>query len=182
MEYDKLEEKMQKAVDYLCEELAAIRAGRANPAILNKVTVEYYGVQTPLNQIGAISVPEARQILITPWDRSLLGQIIKAIQVAELGVNPINDGNSVRLTFPELNEERRKELAKDIRKTAEEARVAIRSIRRDGMEDAKSKCKSSEITEDEKETMEENIHKLTDKYISEIDKLLENKEKEIMSI
>ena len=108
MEYQEIEEKMQKAIDYLCEELAGIRAGRANPAILNKVTVEYYGVQTPLNQIGAISVPEARQILITPWDRSLLGAITKAIQVAELGVNPINDGNGVRLTFPELNEERRK--------------------------------------------------------------------------
>ena len=114
MDYQELEDKMQKAIDYLIDELSAIRAGRANPAILNKITVEYYGVQTPLNQVGAISVPEARQILVTPWDRSLLGEITKAIQVADIGVNPINDGNGVRLTFPELNEERRKQIVKEV--------------------------------------------------------------------
>ena len=182
MEYDKLEEKMQKAVDYLCEELAAIRAGRANPAILNKVTVEYYGVQTPLNQIGAISVPEARQILITPWDRSLLGQIIKAIQVAELGVNPINDGNSVRLTFPELNEERRRQIVKDVKSLGEDAKVAIRNLRRDGMDDAKALKNSGEMTEDELKSAEEKIQKITDKYTDKVEKVIENKEKEVMEV
>lgn len=182
MEYDKLEEKMQKAVDYLCEELAAIRAGRANPAILNKVTVEYYGVQTPLNQIGAISVPEARQILITPWDRSLLGQIIKAIQVAELGVNPINDGNSVRLTFPELNEERRRQIVKDVKSLGEDAKVAIRNLRRDGIDDAKALKNSGEMTEDELKSAEEKIQKITDKYTDKVEKVIENKEKEVMEV
>lgn len=182
MEYDKLEEKMQKAVDYLCEELAAIRAGRANPAILNKVTVEYYGVQTPLNQIGAISVPEARQILITPWDRSLLGQIIKAIQVAELGVNPINDGNSVRLTFPELNEERRRQIVKDVKALGEDAKIAIRNLRRDGIDDAKALKNSGEMTEDELKSAEEKIQKITDKYTDKVEKVIENKEKEVMEV
>ena len=182
MEYNELEEKMQKAVDYLCEELAAIRAGRANPAILNKVTVEYYGVQTPLNQIGAISVPEARQILITPWDRSLLGQIIKAIQVAELGVNPINDGNSVRLTFPELNEERRRQIVKDVKSLGEDAKVAIRNLRRDGIDDAKALKNSGEMTEDELKSAEEKIQKITDKYTDKVEKVIENKEKEVMEV
>ena len=182
MEYDKLEEKMQKAVDYLCEELAAIRAGRANPAILNKVTVEYYGVQTPLNQIGAISVPEARQILITPWDRSLLGQIIKAIQVAELGVNPINDGNSVRLTFPELNEERRRQIVKDVKSLGEDAKVAIRNLRRDGIDDAKALKNNGEMTEDELKSAEDKIQKITDKYTDKEEKVIENKEKEVMEV
>ena len=182
MEYDKLEEKMQKAVDYLCEELAAIRAGRANPAILNKVTVEYYGVQTPLNQIGAISVPEARQILITPWDRSLLGQIIKAIQVAELGVNPINDGNSVRLTFPELNEERRRQIVKDVKSLGEDAKVAIRNLRRDGIDNAKALKNSGEMTEDELKSAEDKIQKITDKYTDKVEKVIENKEKEVMEV
>ncbi len=182
MEYDKLEEKMQKAVDYLCEELAAIRAGRANPAILNKVTVEYYGVQTPLNQIGAISVPEARQILITPWDRSLLGQIIKAIQVAELGVNPINDGNSVRLTFPELNEERRRQIVKDVKSLGEDAKVAIRNLRRDGIDDAKALKNNGEMTEDELKSAEDKIQKITDKYTDKVEKVIENKEKEVMEV
>ena len=182
MEYNELEEKMQKAVDYLCEELAAIRAGRANPAILNKVTVEYYGVQTPLNQIGAISVPEARQILITPWDRSLLGQIIKAIQVAELGVNPINDVNSVRLTFPELNEERRRQIVKDVKALGEDAKIAIRNLRRDGIDDAKALKNSGEMTEDELKSAEEKIQKITDKYTDKVEKVIENKEKEVMEV
>ncbi len=182
MEYEQLEEKMQKAIDYLCEELAGIRAGRANPAILNKVTVEYYGVQTPLNQIGAISVPEARQILITPWDRSLLGAITKAIQVAELGVNPINDGNGIRLTFPELNEERRKQLVKDVRALGEEAKIAIRNVRRDGIDEAKKLKNSGEMTEDELKGAEEKVQKITDKYIENVEKIIDEKEKEVMEV
>ena len=182
MEYDQLEEKMQKAVDYLCDELTAIRAGRANPAILNKITVEYYGVQTPLNQIGAISVPEARQILITPWDRSLLGPIIKAIQIAELGVNPINDGNSVRLTFPELNEERRIQIVKEVKALGEDAKVAIRNVRRDGIDDAKSLKNSGEMTEDELKVAEEKIQKITDKYTDKVEKVITEKEKEVMEV
>ena len=182
MEYEQLEEKMQKAIDYLCEELAGIRAGRANPAILNKVTVEYYGVQTPLNQIGAISVPEARQILITPWDRSLLGAITKAIQVAELGVNPINDGNGIRLTFPELNEERRKQLVKDVRALGEEAKIAIRNVIRDGIDEAKKLKNSGEMTEDELKGAEEKVQKITDKYIENVEKIIDEKEKEVMEV
>ena len=182
MEYEQIEDKMQKTIDYLCEELAGIRAGRANPAILNKVTVEYYGVQTPLNQIGAISVPEARQILITPWDRSLLGAITKAIQVAELGVNPINDGNGVRLTFPELNEERRKQIVKEVRSLGEEAKIAVRNTRRDGIDEAKKLKNSGEMTEDELKVAEEKIQKITDKYTDKIDAVIEEKEKEVMEV
>ena len=182
MEYEQIEDKMQKSIDYLCEELAGIRAGRANPAILNKVTVEYYGVQTPLNQIGAISVPEARQILITPWDRSLLGAITKAIQVAELGVNPINDGNGVRLTFPELNEERRKQIVKEVRSLGEEAKIAVRNTRRDGIDEAKKLKNSGEMTEDELKVAEEKIQKITDKYTDKIDAVIEEKEKEVMEV
>ncbi len=182
MEYQEIEDKMQKAVDYLCDELAAIRAGRANPAILNKITVEYYGVQTPLNQIGAISVPEARQILITPWDRSLLGAITKAIQVAEIGVNPINDGNGIRLTFPELNEERRKQIVKEVRSLGEEAKVAIRNVRRDGIDDAKKLKNNNEMTEDELKGAEEKIQKITDKYTSKVETVVADKEKEVMEV
>ncbi len=182
MEYQEIEDKMQKAVDYLCEELAGIRAGRANPAILNKVTVEYYGVQTPLNQVGAISVPEARQILITPWDRSLLGPITKAIQIAEIGVNPINDGNGVRLTFPELNEERRKQLVKEVKSLGEDAKVAVRNLRRDGIDEAKKLKNSNEMTEDELKSAEEKIQKITDKYVAKIDAIVDDKEKEVMEV
>ena len=182
MVYQEIEDKMQKAVDYLCDELAAIRAGRANPAILNKITVEYYGVQTPLNQIGAISVPEARQILITPWDRSLLGAITKAIQVAEIGVNPINDGNGIRLTFPELNEERRKQIVKEVRSLGEEAKVAIRNVRRDGIDDAKKLKNNNEMTEDELKGAEEKIQKITDKYTNKVETVVADKEKEVMEV
>ncbi|MDO4283482.1 MAG: ribosome recycling factor [Clostridia bacterium] len=182
MEYNLIEERMQKAIEYLEEELAAIRAGRANPAILNKVMVDYYGAATPLNQVGSISVPEARQILITPWDKSLLGPINKAIQIAELGVNPINDGNSIRLTFPELNEERRKQISKEVRSIGEDSKVSIRNIRRDAIDMAKSKQKANELTEDELEVAEEKIQKITDKYISKIDTLISTKEKEVMEV
>ena len=177
-----LEERMQKSVSVFEENLSEVRAGRANPAILNKISVEYYGVTTPINQVAGISVPEARMIVIQPWDASILKEIEKAILASDIGLNPNNDGKVIRLNFPELTEERRKDLVKDIRKMAEEARVSIRSIRRDGMEDVKAKQKNSEITEDDKARQEDEIQKLTDKYIAQIDKALENKEKEVMSI
>ena len=182
MDYQEIEEKMQKAIDYLQEELVAIRAGRANPAILNKVTVDYYGAQTPINQVGAISVPEARQILITPWDKSLIGPITKAIQVAELGVNPINDGNGVRLTFPDLNEDRRKQIVKEVKSLGEDAKVAVRNVRRDGIDDAKKQEKAGEITEDELKGAEDKIQKITDKYTAKIDEMISAKEKEVMEV
>lgn len=177
-----LEERMLKSLSVYEENLSEVRAGRANPAILNKITVDYYGVASPINQVAGISVPEARMIVIQPWDASLLKEIEKAILASDIGLNPNNDGKVIRLNFPELTEERRKELVKDIRKMAEDAKVSIRSIRRDGMEDLKTKQKNSEITEDDKARGEDNIQKLTDKYVAEIDKILENKEKEIMSI
>ena len=182
MDYNLIEERMQKAIDFLEEELMAIRAGRANPAILNKITVDYYGAMTPLNQVGTISVPEARQILITPWDRSLLGPIHKAIQVAELGVNPINDGNSIRLTFPELNEERRKQISKEVKSLGEDSKVSIRNIRREFIDTAKSLQKSNEMTEDELEVAQDKIQKITDKYIAKIDAMISAKEKEVMEV
>ena len=179
---EELEQRMQKAVGYYEESLSEIRAGRANPAILNKISVEYYGVSTPINQVAGISVPEARSIVIQPWDASILKDIEKAIIASDIGLNPNNDGRMIRLNFPELTEERRKELVKDIRKIAEEARVSIRAIRRDGMDDAKTKQKNSEITEDERSSMEDKIQKLTDNYIAEVDSILEKKEKEIMNV
>ena len=182
MDYKNLNEKMEKTISVFSEKLSEVRAGRANPAILNKIKIEYYGTQTPINQVAAISVPEARLIVIQPWDASVLKEIEKAILASDIGINPNNDGKVIRLAFPELNEERRKELVKDIKKIAEEAKVAIRSIRRDGMEEVKAKQKNSEITEDEKVSKEEEIQKLTDKYIAEIDKILGNKEKEILNV
>ena len=179
---EELESRMQKTISVFQENLSEVRAGRANPAILNKISVEYYGVPTPINQVAGISVPEARMIVIQPWDMSVLKDIEKAILASDIGLNPNNDGKVIRLNFPELTAERRKELAKDIRKTAEEAKVSIRAIRRDGMDDSKVALKNSEITEDEAKSMEEKIQKLTDKYIAQIDKLLEDKEKEIMNI
>ena len=180
--YSHIEEKMKKAVSVLEEQLAGVRAGRANPKILDKILVEYYGVPTPINQLANVMVPEARMITIQPWDASVLKEVEKAILKSDIGINPNNDGKSIRLIFPELTEERRKELVKDIRKIAEEARVGIRAIRRDGMDDAKTMQKNSEITEDERASMEDKIQKLTDKYIGEVDSILEKKEKEIMSV
>lgn len=177
-----LEERMLKSLSVYEENLSEVRAGRANPAILNRITVDYYGVATPINQVAGISVPEARLIVIQPWDASILKEIEKAILASDIGLNPNNDGKVIRLNFPELTEERRKELVKEIRKMAEDAKVSIRAIRRDGMEDLKTKQKNSEITEDDKTRGEENIQKLTDKYVAEIDKILANKEKEIMNI
>lgn len=182
MELNILEDKMKKAIEHLEEEYSTIRAGRANPAILNKVQVEYYGALTPINQVGSISVPEARQILITPWDRTVLSAIEKAINKAEIGVNPINDGSCIRLTFPELNEERRKELVKEVKKLAENGKVAVRNVRRDGMDMAKAEQKNGDITEDELKSLEEKIQKMTDNYVEKIDAVSENKEKEVMEV
>ena len=176
------EEKMNKTISVFDENLSEIRAGRANPAILNKITVDYYGVPTPINQVAGISVPEARMILIQPWDMNLLKEIEKEILKSDIGINPNNVGKVIRLAFPELNEERRKELVKDIRKMAEEAKVAIRSIRREGIDIAKAEQKEGTITEDELKQAENEIQKMTDKKIDEIDKILEGKEKEIMSV
>lgn len=176
------EEKMNKTISVFEENLSEIRAGRANPAILNKITVDYYGVPTPINQVAGISVPEARMILIQPWDMNLLKEIEKEILKSDIGINPNNDGKVIRLNFPELNEERRKEIVKDIRKLAEEAKVAIRSIRRDAMDEAKETQKKSEITEDDLKNEENEIQKLTDKKVEEIDSMLASKEREVMSI
>lgn len=182
MDFNELEEKMKKTINVLEDNLSEIRAGRANPTILNKVMVEYYGVETPINQVAGVSVPEPRMILIQPWDVSILKEVERAIQKADLGLNPMNDGKVIRLVFPELTEERRKELVKDIRKLGEESKVSIRSIRRDGIDMAKASQKKSEMTEDELSGAEEKIQKMTDTKIDEIDKILDNKEKEIMSI
>ncbi len=182
MNLDKFEEKMMKSISVYEENLAEIRAGRANPAILNKISINYYGTPTPINQVAGISVPEARLIVIQPWDGSILKEIEKEILKSDIGINPSNDGKVIRLTFPELNEERRKEIVKDIRKMAEETKVAVRSIRRDAIDEAKTMQKNSEISEDELKNAEDNIQKLTDKYVEEIDKILQKKENEIMSI
>lgn len=182
MEYEQIEDRMKKVIEHLDEELSLIRAGRANPAILNKVQVEYYGVMSQINQVATISVPEARQILVTPWDRSMVSACEKAINMAELGLNPINDGNSLRLMLPELNEERRKQLVKQTKNLGEEAKVAIRNIRRDSIDEYKKMQKNSEITEDDLKSNEGDIQKITDKYTAIVDKRLEDKEKEIMEI
>ena len=182
MDYKNIEERMNKTISVYEEKLSEVRAGRANPAILNKVKIDYYGTPTPINQVAGVSVPEARLIVIQPWDVSVLKDIEKAILASDIGINPNNDGKVIRLAFPELNEERRKELVKEIKKIAEEAKVAIRAIRRDGIDEAKAKQKNSEITEDELKSAETEIQKITDKYIDEIDKILADKEKEIMSV
>ena len=176
------EDKMQKSVDSLENEFSNIRAGRANPNILNKIKVEYYGTPTPLQQVGNVSVPEARTILITPWETSLLKEIEKAILASDLGITPNNDGKSVILNFPELTEERRKELAKDIKKKGEEAKVAVRNVRRDANEAVKKQNKAGEISEDEQADEEKKIQKATDKFVGEIDKMIESKTKEIMTV
>ena len=182
MDYTSIKEKMDKAVSFFNEKLSEIRAGRANPAILNKIRIDYYGTPTPINQIAGVSVPEARMIVIQPWDASALKEIEKAILASDIGINPNNDGKVIRLNFPELTEERRKEIVKEIRKIAEETKVAVRGARRDGLDEFKAKQKNSEITEDELKLAENEIQKLTDKTIEEVDKILENKEKDIMSL
>ena len=180
--FDACKEDMEKTIAYLKNEYQMVRAGRANPHILDKITVEYYGVPTPINQMAGISVPEPRTIVIQPWDMSILKDIEKAINLAEIGINPMNDGKVIRLNFPELTEERRKDLVKEIRKTAEESKVAIRSIRRDGIDMARQEQKNGGLTEDELSSAEDKIQKMTDAKISEIDQLLEKKEKEIMTV
>ena len=182
MDYTSIEERMNKTVNVFEANLSEIRAGRANPAILNKVTVDYYGSATPINQVAGISVPEARLIVIQPWDLSILKEIERAILAADIGITPNNDGKVIRLNFPELNEERRKEIVKDIRKMSEDAKVGIRQIRRDGIDEFKKKQKDSEITEDELKQAEDQIQKITDKMTDKIDEITEKKEKEIMTV
>jgi len=175
-------EKMNKSLKSLGNEFSSIRAGRANPAILDKVSVDYYGVPTPINQMAAVSVSEARILVIQPWDKSQLKAIEKAIQASDIGINPTDDGNTIRLVFPQLTEDRRKELCKSIKKYGEECKVAIRSIRRDTMEKFKSMKKNSEITEDDLKDCEKKIQDLTDKFCNDVDKAVSEKEKEVMSI
>lgn len=182
MNYSNIEDRMEKAVGAYERNLSEIRAGRANPAVLNKVKIDYYGVPTQISQVAGVSVPEARLIVIQPWDASVLKEIEKAILASDIGINPNNDGKVIRLAFPELTEERRKELVKDIKKMAEEAKVAVRSVRRDGIDEFKTKQKNSEITEDDLKVAESEIQKLTDAKIADIDSILEKKEKEVMSV
>lgn len=175
------EEKMQKTLKSLDSELATIRAGRANPNILNRLTVDYYGTATPIQQVANISVPEARMIQIQPWEKKIIKDIEKAIQMSDIGINPTNDGTVIRLVFPELTEERRKELVKDVKKKGEAAKVAVRNIRRDG-NDAFKKLKGSDISEDEIQDLEDELQKITDKYIKEVDKSVESKSKEVLTV
>ena len=176
------EEKMQKSVENLEAEYATIRAGRANPNILNKIKVEYYGVPTPMQQLANITVPEARTLVIAPWEPSLVKEIEKAIMNSDLGITPNNDGRNIILNFPELTEDRRKELVKDIKKKGEGAKVAIRNIRRDANDAIKKMEKNGDISEDELKDNEVKIQKLTDKYVGQIDKAVESKSKEIMTV
>ena len=176
------EDKMNKSLDALLNEYASIRAGRANPKVLDKIRVDYYGTPTPIQQVGNVSVPEARMLVIQPWEKSLLKAIEKAILTSDLGINPTNDGSVIRLVFLELTEERRKELAKDVKKKGEGAKVAVRNIRRDANDSFKKMEKADEISEDEKTEAEEKIQKLTDKMIEKIDKAVETKMKEIMTV
>ena len=173
------EEKMDKTIDSLMNDYASIRAGRANPHVLDKIKVDYYGTPTPIQQVGNISVPEARMILIQPWEKSLLKAIEKAIQTSDLGINPNNDGSCIRLIFPELTEERRKALAKDVKKKGDEAKVAIRNIRRDANDMIKKQQKANEISEDEQKDAEDEIQKMTDEFVAKIDTMVEDKSKEI---
>ena len=178
----KYEDKMNKTIDSLAADYQGIRAGRANPHILDKIRVDYYGVETPLQQVGNISVPEPKSIVISPWDATLVKPIIKAIQASDIGINPSDDGKNIRLVFPDLTEERRKDLSKDIKKKGEDAKVAIRNIRRDGVETFKKEAKAGEYSEDTGKDYEDEIQKLTDKYIGIIDNMVAEKTKEIMTV
>ena len=180
--YDEYESKMKKTVEVLQSQFSAIRAGRANPSILDQIKVEYYGTPTPINQIASVSTPDPRTLVIQPWDASSLKLIEKAIITSELGINPTNDGRVLRLIFPQPTEERRKELSKQVYKFAEEAKVAIRNIRRDAVESFKVQKKKGEITEDDLADTEKDLQKLTDKYTAELDKVAEKKEEEIKAI
>ena len=181
-EYKVYQEKMKKSIDSVVSDFDAVRAGRANAAVLNRISVDYYGTPTPIQQIASVGSPDPRTLVITPWDASALRGIEKAILESDLGINPSNDGKSIRLAFPQLTEERRKELVKQIRKYAEGGKVAVRNIRRDAMDRFKKQQKASEITEDELKIAEKDLQKLTDDSCKEIDTLLANKEKELMSV
>ena len=181
-DYIEFESKMKKTAEVLKTQLASVRAGRANAAVLDQITVDYYGVPTPIQQVASVSVPDPRSLLIQPWDASVLKGIEKAILASELGINPQNDGRAIRLVFPQLTEERRKDLTKQVRKYGEEAKVAIRNLRRDALEAAKKQQKKSEITEDDLKDAEKTIQDLTDKYTKNIDELVAAKEKELMAI
>lgn len=180
--FAKTKEKMEKCLDSLERDYKAVRAGRANPAVLDRVVVDYYGCPTPLNQMAAISVPEPRMLMVQPWDASTLREIEKAINVAEIGINPSNDGKVIRLAFPPLTEERRKELVKEISKRAEEAKVAIRNVRRDSIDSLKKLKKDNEITEDDLKDGEKKLQDITDSYVKQTDEMEKNKEQEILSI
>ena len=176
------EEKMNSCVAHLDRELAAIRAGRANPAILDRVSVDYYGSTTPVNQVASVAVAEARILTITPWDSKLVKDISKAIQTSDIGINPVDDGHTIRLVFPAPTEERRKQLTKEVQKQGEEAKVAVRNVRRDAMDKFKAMKKANEITEDDQKNLEEEVQKLTDKFVKEIDATCARKNKEIMEV
>ena len=180
--FAKTKEKMEKCLDALDRDYKAIRAGRANPAILDKVMVDYYGTATPVNQMAAISVPEPRMLMIQPWDASTLKEIEKAINTSDIGINPSNDGKVIRLSFPPLTEDRRKELVKDISKRGEEAKVAIRNVRRDAMDDLKKLKKDNEITEDDQKNGEKKLQDITDSYVKQAEEIEKKKEQEILSI
>ena len=181
-DYPEFESKMKKTTEVLSQQLEAVRAGRANAAVLNQISVEYYGVPTPIQQVASVSVPDPRTLMIQPWDASILKGIEKAILASELGINPQNDGRAIRLVFPQLTEERRKELAKQVKKYGEEAKVAVRNIRRDAIDKFKKQQKASEITEDDYKTIEKDIQKLTDDYIKEVEGIADKKEKELFEI
>ena len=179
---DNAKERMEKTLKVLASDFAAIRAGRANPAVLDRISVDYYGTPTPIQQMAAVSVQDARVLVIQPWDKSSLKSIEKAIQASDLGINPANDGSVIRLAFPQLTEERRKELSKDIKKLGEDAKVAVRAIRRDANEKIKTMKKNGDLTEDDVKLFDKDIQKLTDKYIKNIDSAVSVKEKEIMTV
>ncbi len=179
---EKAKSKMEKSINVLLTEFSEIRAGRANPNVLDRVKVDYYGAPTPVNQMAAVSVAEARVLVIQPWDKSTLSSIEKAIQASDIGINPQNDGSVLRMTFPQLTEEDRKKLVKEIKKSGEDTKVAIRSIRRDAMEKYKAMKKNGEITEDDLKDCEDQVQKLTDKFVKEVDGHVADKEKEILSI
>lgn len=181
-EYAAYTDRMNKTLDALKSQFASVRAGRANAAVIDHIRVEYYGTPTPINQIGTVSTPDPRTLVIQPWDKSVLKAVEKAIQASDLGINPQNDGTVIRLAFPQLTEERRRDLVKQVRKYSEDGKVAIRNIRRDAMEDFKDQKKKSEITEDDQKKMEKDVQKLTDDYIKQIEDLTSKKEKELYEI
>ena len=181
-EYKEFEDRMQKAVQFLESQFASVRAGRANAAVLDQISISYYGTMTPLQQVGSIATPDPRSLVIQPWDASVLKDIERAIQESDLGINPQNDGKVIRLSFPQLTEERRKELVKQVKKYAEDSKVAVRNIRRDAMELFKKQEKASEITEDDLKDSERDMQKITDNFIKDIDALTVKKEKELSEI